>query len=260
MNKSEIVTAYIRAHPTFVIVESMERYHHMGATLADAVLQRGIEYKPVVEPRIKRLLAAYPEATTTSAFARVVSEHGAARVLGWSEGQKPQTLVALINLLLEHAVETEDDLRAWLERPENLARLQWINGIKDKTADYLQILVGIQTVAVDRHLFDFLAEAGAPTDDYAEANKILRETAALLGVEPAKLDHSIWRYMSERANKRRRGKVCDGTARSHAVKQLDRLAREAGLDLVEVLNSGVDKNNLVQYVMDKYKEAKAAGK
>ena len=218
MNKSEIVTAYIRAHPTFVIVESMERYHHMGATLADAVLQRGIEVQTCRGAANQTAAGCVSRGhyTTTSAFARVVSEHGAARVLGWSEGQKPQTLVALINLLLEHAVETEDDLRAWLERPENLARLQWINGIKDKTADYLQILVGIQTVAVDRHLFDFLAEAGAPTDDYAEANKILRETAALLGVEPAKLDHSIWRYMSERANKRRRGKVCDGTARSRA--------------------------------------------
>jgi hypothetical protein len=208
MNKAEIVAAYIRAHPTFVIVESMERYHHMGATLADAVLQRGIEYKTVVAPRIKAIVGAYPEATTTSAFSRVVSEHGAAQVLDWSEGQKPQTLLALIRLLLEYGVETEDDLRAWLERPENLELLQRIKGIKDKTTDYLQILVGIQTVAVDMHLFDFLAEAGAQTSDYAEARQVLRETAALLGVEPAKLDHSIWRYRSERPAKRRGPKLC----------------------------------------------------
>lgn len=208
MSKAETVAVYIRTHPTFVIVDSMERYHHMGATLADAVLQRGIDYKSVVEPRIKRLLAEYPEATTTSAFAHVVREHGAAQVLNWSEGQKPETLVALINLLLEHGVETEDDLRAWLEHAENLVRLQGINGIKDKTADYLQILVGIQTVAVDMHLFGFLAEAGVPTSDYAEAHKILRETATLLGVEAAKLDHSIWRYRSERPAKRQRQKIC----------------------------------------------------
>jgi ABC-type taurine transport system substrate-binding protein len=137
MNKAEIVALYIRTHPTFVIVDSMEQYHHMGATLADAVLQRGIDYKAVVEPRIKRLLAAYSESTTTSAFARIVIEQGAAQVLDWSEGQKPQTLTALINLLLESGVETEGELKAWLERPDNISVLKRIKGIKDKTADYL---------------------------------------------------------------------------------------------------------------------------
>src|SRR5258708_35717185 len=34
--------------------------------------------------------------------------------------------------------------------------------------------------------------------------------------------------------------------------QLSTLAQEARLDLVELLNSGVDKNHLVQYVRDKY--------
>src|SRR5208337_4266449 len=208
MNEAETVAVYIQSHPKFVIVDSMERYHHMGATLADAVLQRGIDYKSVVEPRIKRLLAAYSEATTTSAFARVVAELGAAQVLDWSEGQKPQTMTALIKLLLENGVETEDELKAWLERPDNIRLIQRIKGIKDKTADYLQILVGIQTLAVDMHLFGFLAEAGVPTSNYAEAHKILRETAALIGVEPAKLDHSIWRYRSERPAKRRSAKLC----------------------------------------------------
>ena len=63
MNAPEIVVAHIRSHPTFVIVDSMDRWNHMGATLADAVLQRGIDYKAVVEPRVKNLKAAYPEAS-----------------------------------------------------------------------------------------------------------------------------------------------------------------------------------------------------
>src|SRR5438874_12556214 len=134
MDKAEVVAAHIRAHPTFEIVDSMERYHHMGAMLADAVLQRGIGYEAVVEPRIRAFLVRYPEATTTSAFARVVGEYGAKQVLDWSGGQKPQTLKALLNLLLENRVETEDELRAWLERPENVDRLRRIKGIKDKTA------------------------------------------------------------------------------------------------------------------------------
>ena len=104
-------------------------------------------------------------------------------------------------MLLHNGVETEDQLRTWLEVPANLERLRRIKGIKDKTAHYLQILVGTQTVAVDVHLFRFLAEAGVPTNSYDEAQQTIRDAAALLGVESSILDHSLWRYMSERASR-----------------------------------------------------------
>ena len=101
-------------------------------------------------------------------------------------------------MLLSNGIETEDQLRTWLEEPTNLQRLRQIKGIKEKTAHYLQILVGTQGVAVDRHLFRFVAEAGAPTNSYSEARQLIRDAATLLGVESSALDHSIWRYMSER--------------------------------------------------------------
>jgi len=175
----------------------------MGATLADAVLQRGIDYKAVVEPRVKHLKATYPDAITTSAFARVLEHDGAPRVLDWADGPKPLTLVVLVGVLLENGIETEEDLRVWLELPANITRLHQIKGIKDKTTDYLRILVGVQTVAVDMHLFGFLEEAGIHTRDYAEAHRILLEVAEILGVEASKLDHSIWRYRSSMSSKRR---------------------------------------------------------
>ena len=203
MNAAEIVVAHIRSHPTFVIVDLLDRWNHMGATLADAVLQRGIDYKAVVEPRVKNLKASYPEAITTSAFACVLERDGAPRVLDWTDGPKPQTLVALVKVLLENRIETEEDLRAWLEIDASIVRLHQIKGIKDKTSDYLKILVGAQTVAVDTHLFGFLDEAGVPTRDYAEAHRILREAAELLGVDASKLDHSIWRYGSSPPTGRR---------------------------------------------------------
>jgi hypothetical protein len=194
MNASEIVVAYILSHPTFVIVDSIDTWNHMGATLADAVLQRGIDYEAVVEPRLRNLTAAYPEATTTSAFALVLERDGVSKVLDWADGPKPQTLMALVKVLQENGIETEEDLRLWLEIPESVIRLQEIKGIKDKTTDYLKILVGVQTVAVDLHLFAFLEEAGVPTHHYAEAHRILREAADILGIEASKLDHSIWLY------------------------------------------------------------------
>jgi hypothetical protein len=160
MRASEIVAAHIRSHPTFVVVESMERWHHMGATLADAVLQRGIDYKAVVEPRVRTLKTTYPEADTTTTFAQLLERKGSAAVLCWKDGPKPQTLMELVRVLLENGIETEDELRMWLEQSKNISRLHQIKGIKNKTTDYLKILVGTQTFAIHMHLFDFLEEAG----------------------------------------------------------------------------------------------------
>ena len=48
--------------------------------------------------------------------------------------------------------------------------------------------------------------------------------------------------------------------RQHAISQLDTLAREAGLDLVELIGSGMKGKELLEFVMDKHKWAKAVTK
>ena len=173
-------------------------YGHMGATLTDAVLQSGISYETVVLPRVERILRDYPDAVTTSAFAEVLEREGAPAVLQWNGSKKIATLSALVSLLVSEHIETEAQFRTWLESDSNLSRLHEIKGIKDKTAHYLQILVGGQGIAIDRHLVRFLAEAGVRTASYDEARQVLRETAALVGKNESLLDYSIWLYMSKR--------------------------------------------------------------
>jgi len=195
MTAAEQVVAYIRANQDFKVVDTIEGWGHMGATLTDAILQAGIDYNTLVFPRAKRIHDQFPDASTTSGFARVIEREGAANLLNW-KGEKVERLTALVALLMEKGIDTEDQLRSWLATPENMARARQIKGIKDKTAHYLQILVGAKAVAVDRHLFGFLERAGIVTSSYEIANKIIVETAHLLGVDPARLDHSIWLYMS----------------------------------------------------------------
>jgi hypothetical protein len=48
--------------------------------------------------------------------------------------------------------------------------------------------------------------------------------------------------------------------RQHAIAQLDTLAAEAGLDLVELIGSGMKGKELLEFVMDKHKRAKAVTK
>jgi hypothetical protein len=197
---AQTLLTYIESLPDFVIVTSIgDRYEHMGATLTDAVLQAGINYENVVRPRAIRLRDGYPEAKTTSGFARLIERSGLSEILNWREGSKPERLRQLVKVLLHHRIETEDHLRIWLEDPANLNRLRQIKGIKDKTVHYLQILIGAQTVAVDIHLFRLLTQAGLSTNNYEAAHQLILETAALLGIGPPILDHSIWRYMSERS-------------------------------------------------------------
>jgi hypothetical protein len=190
MNQAETVASYTRTiHLEIVAPTGYDG--HMGAALTDGVLQAGVDWETTVRRRVERV-AEYTTARTTSGFARLLEEEGAEALLNW-HGRKLQTLRELIDVLQQRNIEIHDQFLTWLERPANRQRLQQIKGIKEKTADYLA-----QDVAVDRHLFDFVEEAGAPTKNYAEAHQIIREAAALLGIEPSTLDHSIWRYMSKR--------------------------------------------------------------
>jgi thermostable 8-oxoguanine DNA glycosylase len=217
MTKAETVASYIREHPEFIVPRMDDPYGHMGATLTDAVLQSGIDYNSVVRRRVDRIQSDYPNASTTSEFARVLRDNGVDNVLRF-KGRKPRTLLALINLLVENEVESEHDLLVWLRDPDNVARVKRIKGIKDKTANYLRILAGDHdAIAVDVRLLAFLAEAGVPTSDFTEAESIIRDAAKLLGVEPARLDKSIWNYMEPRLAARRKGDVCHRTVNEHVV-------------------------------------------
>jgi len=106
---------------------------------------------------------------------------------------------ALSRFFLDEQVESEADLKAWLTNEANLARLRQLPGVGPKTVDYLQILAGLDTSAIDRHLALFLAQAGVEAGTYEERKAVIDAAAGLLGVDRAVLDYSIWRYMSDRA-------------------------------------------------------------
>jgi len=190
---------YIRTLPDFALERSPATgYDHMGAIITEAILQAGINYRNVVLPRVERLRREYPQARTTSAFADLLCTIGAAELLQFS-GEKLDRVEALTRFFLDERVETEADLKAWLSDEANLARLREIPGVGPKTVDYLQILAGLDTSAIDRHLAFFLEQAGVPASTYEERKAVIEAAAGLLGVDRAVLDYSIWKYMSDRA-------------------------------------------------------------
>ena len=78
-------------------------------------------------------------------------------------------------------------------RDDSRAKLLSIHFVGPKTADYLKILVGLETAAIDMHLLNFIQRAGLRAKNYEYALQLIHETADLMGISRSSLDYSIWR-------------------------------------------------------------------
>jgi hypothetical protein len=81
---AEQLAQYVRSLPDFAIYKTIDgNYNHIGATVADAVLQANMRYATHVKPRINRILATYPEAKTTSLVLRLLEGISVIEFLSW---------------------------------------------------------------------------------------------------------------------------------------------------------------------------------
>lgn len=200
MSDSEKLALYVRSLPGFVIYTTIDgNYNHIGATVANAVLQANMRYATHVKPRVNRILATYPEARTTTAVLRLLKEISATEFLSWRGEDRAERFSHVLDLFASEDIETEADLRDWLFDNANLLKLRSIKGIGPKTVDYLKILVGVSTSAIDRHLLNFLGLVGLAPCGYSEAQAVINAAADILLVDRAYFDHSIWQFMSRRA-------------------------------------------------------------
>ena len=200
MSDSEKLVQYVRSLPEFIIYTTIDgNYDHIGATIADAVLQANNRYATNVKPRVNRILATYPEAQTTTTVLRLLEEISATEFLSWRGEDRAERFCRVLGLFASEDIDSEADLRAWLLDNANLLKLQSIKGIGPKTVDYFKILVGVSTSAIDRHLLNFLGLAGLAPCGYNEAKAVINGAADILSVDRAYFDHSIWQFMSKRA-------------------------------------------------------------
>jgi hypothetical protein len=189
---------YIRSLEDFKMVGGTRCYNHMGATITDTMLQAGQRYDTVVVPRVERV-QTYRSARTTKGFLRLLERKGPKVVLDWRDDEKPARVLNITRFFVKEGISTEDDLRIWLEDEENIKKLKKQRGIGPKTLDYLKMLVEMPTVAVDRHLVNFLGMAGMKWSGYEEARELIKEAAVELGKRESALDNSIWYYMSNKS-------------------------------------------------------------
>ena len=169
-------------------------YGHMGATITDTVLQSGLNYKTVVEPRVKKILRIYPSQRTTSEFLEILETKGSSQVLDWSPSEKTDRVLKLTMFFSENGVEAEDQLKNWIADSKNCKILMKIKGIGPKTIDYLKKLVGISAIAVDRHIRKFVHNAGLDAEDYDYIRSVVEFAADLLVIPRSCLDKAIWNH------------------------------------------------------------------
>jgi hypothetical protein len=178
-------------------------YDHMGAKLADAVLQSGVRYEGFVRPRVDRIAQDYPDARTTSSFLALLRGEGAAHVLRVTYPRKLRTIMELAQFLAFRDVESTQDLSAWLQDPENGLSLRTIHGVGPKTVSFLKLLVGLDAIAVDRQILRFVHEAGVNLRDPVKVEAALSAAGRVLDMTGEQVDQLVWRAMAGRKTTRR---------------------------------------------------------
>ncbi|AOK06935.1 MULTISPECIES: HhH-GDP family DNA glycosylase [Burkholderia] len=166
---------------------------HLGAVLADSVLQAGLNYTTVVRPRVVAILRAHPNRLTISSLVALIQDGKAGAFLNWRHHEKVTRFEALVVFLKKWGIEDVNDLRFSLASDEFCDALQTVNGIGPKTVDYMACLVGIDSIAVDRHVRTFAKTVGVENDDYHFLRKSFCCAADLLSLPRREFDAWLWR-------------------------------------------------------------------
>lgn len=169
---------------------------HIGALFTDIILQSGVSYKGVVAPRVGHVLETYPEAFSIKRFLVVIKRDGIENVLLWKHPIKLQRMQDLLEFCFINNINYTEDIKDFLRCSENRKSFLEINGIGNKTLDYLLKLLDIETIAVDRHIFSFVEKAGIDSKDYHLVKMIVEYAADIMNISRRTIDYSIWSHMS----------------------------------------------------------------
>lgn len=166
---------------------------HIGAVLADSVLQAGLNYMTVVRPRVQTILRMHPNHVTISSLVSLIKSGETSTFLNWRHHEKVSRFEALVAFLQRAGIEDVQDLRLSLASNEFCDAIQTINGIGPKTVDYMGCLVGIDSIAVDRHVRTFAKAIGVKNDDYHFLRESFCFAADLLSLSRREFDAWLWR-------------------------------------------------------------------
>lgn len=176
-------------------------YEHIGAVFADSILQAGLNYATVVRPRVDHILRNFLFADNVAALIEIIEAGETKSFLNWTHETKIKRFEALVRAADKYSVSSVDDLRSLLTTQDFEKYLLTINGVGPKTYDYMSCLVGIESIAVDRHIKTYARRAGVEGDSYGYLKRVFCFAADLLSVSRRSFDSWVWEREKSRASK-----------------------------------------------------------
>lgn len=173
-------------------------YEHMGAVLADSILQAGLNYMTVVRPRISSILSMFPHAATITILIEVIEKEGSAKFLQWRHSEKVSRFNELVAFIGEAGIETTNHLSEVLHDDGFRKDLRRVRGVGPKTVDYMSCLVGVDCIAVDRHIRGFADFAGLEDASYDYLREVFSFAADLLSISRRDFDACIWHHQAKK--------------------------------------------------------------
>jgi len=166
--------------------------------IVDATLQRRQRYQATVAPRVRHLVATWPDAATTAGFLERLSRDDISAVIRWSGSERLEQISAIAGVFRDLGIDTVQDLRDRLTggaegAKELRSALRKIRNVGPKTVDYIAILAGDPTAAaVDVRVRRVLGRAGIAAGGYDEVRAVVHAAASKRGWRLADLDAVIW--------------------------------------------------------------------
>jgi len=194
----EEILKYLREN----FYEEREKYFfvapfNIGAIVIESILQSGLNYNYVVKPRIEKFYNKYESFYSLSQLDFLLQYNSIEDIMGVNNGRKKKALTDLMKLLFKYEVEYIYQLQDVILSPLFVEEFLSIKGIGNKTLDYLMILLGLDSIAIDRHLFKFLKEFDIDLS-YSDSKKLLVKVAEEMDIDLTELDSFIWNEMSSR--------------------------------------------------------------
>ncbi|HSN38358.1 MAG TPA: hypothetical protein VLT34_18600 [Arthrobacter sp.] len=146
-NDAANVPAPTDSHGTDSSSETSRGWDHVGAIIVDATLQRRQNYHETVKPRVDALVAAWPDAATTSGFRRHLGTGKLSDVIDWPSPGRLAQVEDITRVFEGQGIETVMELRGALGDPARRTVLRealaGVRHVSPKTLDYIDTLSGI---------------------------------------------------------------------------------------------------------------------
>ncbi len=137
------------SHGANAAAEVTRGWDHIGAIVVDATLQRRQNYNETVKPRVEALIAAWPDAATTSGFRQHLDTGQLSEVIDWPSPGRLAQVEDITQVFEREGIETVGELRGTLEDHAKGAALRealaGVRHVSPKTLDYIGVLSSIAT-------------------------------------------------------------------------------------------------------------------